>query len=120
MKKNWAPFISKNTLAQMKERNDAQQLAQQHNTVEHWRHFRSLRNTVNKLIKTDKQIYFTKKFTDTCTSTKQAWSTLNTFKKQSQRGPPLALFINNAITTSPSKIVKEINNFFLFQRFKNL
>ena len=73
VRSNYAPWLSNSTKALMKERDEAQKLASISKKPEDWRKYKSIRNSVNNRLKTEKKNWQTQKLSECCDDNSKTW-----------------------------------------------
>lgn len=112
VRNKYAPWLSPALKEAIKERDEAQQAAQQTKSKEDWQKFRKLRNSVNNKLKGAKTKWQKAKISEYSTDSRSTWNHIRSWLGWSSGGPPTKLLDNGVLHAKPSKLSK-ITNFFL-------
>ena len=112
VRNNYVPWLSKQTLDIMKERNTAQHRAAMTGLDEDWQFYRQLRNQVNRLVKTEKSQWRTNRLNSVGQDSGLVWRNLKNWFGWNRQGPPTKLLSGGNIFTKPHELANIMNKFF--------
>ena len=118
-RKFFAPWITKETLALMRERDEAKKIAislvhEGKDASEAWLNFKRLRNTINNRRKSEEIKYKTKCINQTLSSPSDTWKTAKQFMGWCNKsGPPTQLNSEGRLIKKAADIASEMNHFFM-------
>ena len=115
----YAPWISSNTKEKIQTRNQAQQAASETGQKEDWIKYKSIRNTVNNVLKKEKEIWQKEKINQYSNDSSSTWKHIKNWLGWSSGGPPSRLSVNGSIISKPSELAKTMNRFFI-EKVRNL
>ena len=113
----YAPWISSNTKEKIQTRNQAQKAASETGQKEDWIKYKSIRNTVNNVLK--KEIWQKEKINQYSNDSSSTWKHIKNWLGWSSGGPPSRLSVNGSIISKPSELAKTMNRFFI-EKVRNL
>ena len=103
----------------MKERDEAQKAATESGDPDDKRLYKNLCNSVTKILKNDKKVWEEAKLKNTNNDPNAVWSTVKTWLKWGNKGPPSRLAVNGDIISKPVEVATAMNEFFV-NKVKNL
>ena len=119
VRKKYAPWLSDATKKLMEQRNIAQQVAFLSKDQNRLREYKNLRNRVNNLLKSDKKNWEKAHLDHVSNSDSDLWKNLKDLVQWKNGGPPSQLFHNGELHSSPKRLAKMMNEFFI-NKVKNL
>lgn len=111
-KTNYAPWPDKEIRALMSERNTAKATANQSDCPLDWARFRKLRNTVSKLNKCKKKLYYQQKLKEAKNNSKMMWKTMNNIMGRNNNALPTHIESADGFITKPEDIANYFNTFY--------
>lgn len=111
-KTNYAPWLDKEIRALMSERNTAKATANQSDCPLDWARFRKLRNTVSKLNKCKKKLYYQQKLKEAKNNSKMMWKTMNNITGRNNNALPTHIESADGFITKPEDIANYFNTFY--------
>ena len=115
----YAPWISDSTKKKINERNVAQQKASETGKQEDWANFKLIRNSVNSLLRKEKENWQKVKLEEYAEDSRSTWKNLKNWLGWNSGGAPTKLVDNGEMFSKPFKIATIMNDFFV-QKVKNL
>merc|ERR1712240_159741 len=109
VKKNYTPYLNKETREGKKKLNQMHNKAKQTQQDEDWREYKNLRATINKQIDRQKQEYINKKLNNS----EDRWKTLNEINNKSAFTSPRSIIHNDAIITNIQEICNIANDYYI-------
>ena len=109
---NYAPWLSKSTKDLMSKRDAAQKKAGETNQTDDWKLYKTLRNRINNILKTEKKIYQKRKLSDATGDMSKTWKSVKSWLGWSTGGPPTQLVDNGLLVNKPSALAECMNTFF--------
>ena len=109
----FCPWLSEPTKVLMKERNSAQKLASENKTDENNLKFKKLRNKVTRSLSYDKTKWQKKKLQSCNQDPEKLWKNVLGWLNWSSSGSPSKLYHSGQMITSPPKLAKIMNNYFV-------
>merc|ERR1712240_335583 len=109
VKKNYTPYINKETREAKKKLNEMHNKAKQTQQDEDWREYKNQRATINKQVDKQKQEYITKKLNNS----ENRWKTLNDINNKPTFTSPRSIIHKDAITTNIQEICNIANNYYI-------
>ena len=97
----------------MTARDRAQQVAAATQTVEDWRLYKHLRNSVNRNLKIARKSWETKQLNSFSNNATDLWRNVKGWMGWKNSGPPNKLFHDGRIVTRPTCIASSMNRFFI-------
>ena len=119
VRKRYAPWLSPAIKEAIRERDEAQQVAQQSRSNEDWKKFKKLRNNLNNKLRGAKRKWQKVKIAEYSSDSASAWKHINSWLGWSSCGPPTKLLHNGVFYSKPSKL-SEIMNCFFIKKVENL
>ena len=113
VRKNYAPWLSKETKRLMQERNEAQKLASQTRDQDDFRQFKSLRNQATAKMRQDKKAWEKQKLSSSTNNSSSLWKNVKSWLNWNNSGPPTKLFHHGQMISSPAGIAGIMNSFFM-------
>ena len=104
LKKNYNPWISKDTLNMMKERDRLHKIAGQHGTNENWDKYKRLRNQINNRLNYEEKQWQSLKLRECKGDSKTTQKTLKSILNWNSNGSPTKLFHNGELRTKTKEI----------------
>ena len=113
IRKNYNPFISKETKELMKARDKLQQVASETKSKEEWKNYKQLRNKVNNKLKYE-EYKGKKQALDECgENSAKTWKKVKSILNWTSSGSPNQLFHKGLIRTKSSDIADSQNEYFV-------
>ena len=109
----YSPWLSQKTKCKMKERDEAQKKAAETKSDDDWKKYKSLRNSVNTILKVEKKSWQQNKLENFGNDSSTIWKNLKLWLGWSKGGPPTKLIQNGNIVTKPSSLAKIMNEYFV-------
>ena len=113
MRSRYAPWLSSETKAIMKERDAAQVQASYSNHPDDWRLFRNLRNTVTKRMRNEKASWERQRLDHAENTSTNLWRNIKGWLNWKSSGPPTQLFAEGSLITSPKGLATTMNRYFI-------
>ena len=119
LRKNYSPWISEETLALMKQRDNAKNVAANlvqdgRDAADAWKIFKKLRNQVNNKRKQEEKNYKKSLIEKSLCSTTSTWKTAKMLMDWNDEcGPPEQLSVNGLLVTKSYDIAKIMNSYFV-------
>ena len=113
VRNNYSPWLSKATKDLMIERDLARKKASESQKAEDWIAFRTLRNRINNILKTEKKLYQAEKLNQAAGDISNTWKAVKSWLGWSSGGPPTQLMENGVLINKPSAIAECMNTFFI-------
>merc|ERR1712243_427621 len=108
-KKNYTPYLSKETRERKKKLNQMHNKAKQTQQDEDWREYKNYRATINKQIDRQKQEYINKKLNNS----EDRWKTLNEINNKSTFTSPRNIIHKDSIITNIQEICNIANDYYI-------
>ena len=108
-KKNYIPYIDKNTLNQLDESQRLLSKAIETHDINNWREYRNNRKILDRLINKQGSKYLSEKFKNT----NDRWRCIKDFNGDKKTHPPQCIINNGSSITSPRHISNLMCNFFI-------
>ena len=109
----YAPWLTKETIALMKERDQSQKIAALTRNREDWIKFKSLRNRVNNRLKYEERHWQRVKLAACGDNTKSVWKNVKGILNWKSSGSPNQLFYKGLLLTKPQAVADAQNEYFL-------
>ena len=109
---NYAPWLSKSTKDLMSKRDAAQKKASETNVTEDWKLYKSLRNRINNILKSEKKNYQTRKLKEATGDISKTWKSVKSWLGWTSGGPPTQLVENGLLVNKPSALAECMNSYF--------
>ena len=119
VRKRYAPWLSPSLKADILKRDQIQREAQETRSVEKWREYKKLRNSVNNKLKGAKKSWQKNKMKEYSSDSRSTWSHVRSFLGWSTGGPPTQLFHDGTLHSKPAELATIMNNFFV-DKIRNL
>ena len=113
VRSSYAPWMSAETKARVKERNLAQEKASETQNEEDWKNYKKLRNVINNSLKVEKKNWQENKLNSFGNDTSSVWKNVKNWLGWSSGGAPTKLVVNGRIFTKPSDLCRIMNEFFV-------
>ena len=113
MRSRYAPWLSSETKAIMKERDAAQVQASYSNHPDDWRLFRNLRNTVTKRMRNEKASWERQRLDHAENTSTNLWRNIKGWLNWKSSGPPTQLFAEGSLINSPKGLATTMNRYFI-------
>ena len=113
VRKNYAPWLSKETKRLMQERNEAQKHASQTRDQDDFRQFKSLRNQATAKMRQDKKAWEKQKLSSSLNNSIFLWKNVKSGLNWNNSDPPTKLFHHGQMIRSPAGITGIMNSFFI-------
>ena len=113
VRSNYAPWLSSATKTLMKERDQVYKLASESNLNNDWKKYKSLRNRVNTVVRSEKKIWQAKKLQDCSHDTSKTWKHVKSWLGWNSGGPPTQLMENGKLISKPRQLSDCMNTFFV-------
>ena len=101
IRKKYAPWLSPDLRNEMKERDIAQQAAQESRSQEDWKKYKKLRNSVNNKLKGAKTKWQKKKLSEYSSDSRSTWTHIRAWLGWSSGGPPSKLLDTGVLQLNP-------------------
>ena len=112
-RKDYRPWVKKETKETMEQRDIARMEAVRTDTEENWKNFRKLRNKVTELVKKDKRNYMYNLYNNTEKDPKTLYRITRSQLGWSTAGPPSSLLVDGVVKSSPKEIANEQLSYFV-------
>ena len=118
-RKHYAPWLTKDTLTLMKERDDLKAKAlnlvlEGKEASEVWKKFKKVRNKINNRRKYEETQFKSQKILESLDSPAATWKVAKSFMNWvNNSGPPSQLCISGKLVTKASLLATEMNNYFI-------
>ena len=110
---HYAPWLSKETLRLMKERDEWQKLASETNCRVDWIRFKKLRNKVNNRLKYEETKWQQIRLDECGTNSAKTWKNVKGILNWHSSGSPNQLFHNGSLKTKAQDIADSQNEYFI-------
>ena len=124
-RKKYSPWVSKETINLMKDRDKAKQYASNLaknglSSADAWLSYKTLRNKINNKLKYEENRYKQGQIKSTMNSPSDCWSMAKSFMNwNDSSGPPTQLLVNGQLLSKPAQLANEMNSFFM-EKIKNI
>ena len=108
----YVPWLSEESKALMKQRDNAQKKAASSKSPDDWRIFKGLRNRVNNRLKSEKKTWQTSQFDEGGNVPSKLWRSIKSWLQWKTTGPPTQLFYEGQLINTPSGLSTTMNTFF--------
>ena len=112
IRSQYAPWLTEQSKVLMRERDDAQKQAASSKCPEDWRVYKSLRNTINNRLRTEKKSWQSKQFDEKGNDPSKLWRSIKSWLQWKTTGPPTQLFHGGQLINTPSGLAETMNTFF--------
>ena len=109
MRSRYAPWLSSETKAIMKERDAAQVQASYSNHPDDWRLFRNLRNTVTRRMRNEKASWERQRLDHAENTSTNLWRNIKGWLNWKSSGPPTPSFAEGSLLNSPKGLATTMN-----------
>ena len=109
----YAPWMSQNTKDKIKVRDNAQKKAAETKNHDDWLQYKSCRNSVNSILKSEKKRWQQTKLENFGNDSSSVWKNLKLWLGWSKGGPPTRLIQNGRIITRPRDLAETMNKYFI-------
>ena len=113
VRSKYAPWMSKETKIKIRTRDCAQQRALESGRQEDWREYRSVRNSVNSILRREKINWQRSKIEKFSEDSRSTWHNIKTWLGWRSGGPPTKLVENGEMHFKPKKLANIMNKFFI-------
>ena len=113
VRKKYAPWLSPNLRKEIKDRDEAQKIAQESGKKEDWNKFKKLRNTVSNKLRGEKIRWQKGRLEEYSSDSRSVWKHVRSWLGWTSGGPPSMLLENGEAKTKPSDISRIMNSFFV-------
>ena len=113
VRSNYNPYISKETLLLMKERDELQKKASESKDKDDWRKYKKLRNNVNNRLKYEECRGQKIKLDECGNNSAKIWKNVKCILNWNSSGSPNQLFYKGLIRTKSQDIADSQNNYFI-------
>ena len=110
---NYAPWLSKETIRLMKERDNLQRIAAESKRREDWVQFKSLRNRINNRLKFEERSWQKTKIEQCGEDSKSVWKNVKGILNWKSSGSPNQLFYKGSLVTKPQQLADAQNEYFV-------
>ena len=108
----YVPWLSEESKALMKQRDNAQKKAASSKSPDDWRIFKGLRNRVNNRLKSEKKTWQTSQFDEGGNDPSKLWRSIKSWLQWKTTGPPTQLFYEGQLINTPSGLSTTMNTYF--------
>ena len=119
VRSKYAPWLSDNTKQKIKTRDAAQEKASETDNAEDWKEYKSIRNSVNSILRKEKEAWQRSKLEECAEDSSSTWQNVKNWLGWRTGGPPTKLIEDGELHTKPSKLANIMNTFFV-QKVRNL
>ena len=109
----YAPWLTKETKALIKERNNVQKLAAESGDPDDWRMFKNMRNNVTKVMRQEKKAWEQARLNHQENNPTILWKSIKSWLNWKTTGPPSQLFHEGELVKSPAHLADVMNKFFV-------
>ena len=109
----YAPWLSPETKAVMKERDAAQVQATQTQYADDWRLYRNLRNSVTSRMRKERASWEKQRLNHAENSSTNLWKNIKGWLNWKSSGPPTQLFSDGSLINTPEGLATTMNRFFI-------
>ena len=109
----YAPWLSKETIRLMKERDNLQRIAAESKRREDWVQFKSLRNRINNRLKFEERSWQKTKIEQCGEDSKSVWKNVKGILNWKSSGSPNQLFYKGSLVTKPQQLADAQNEYFV-------
>ena len=113
IRKNYNPWISRETLEMMKNRDQLHKVASQSNITEDWTVFKKIRNQINNRLKYEEKRWQSEKLRQCNGNAKSSWKTLKSILNWNISGAPTKLFYKGELKTKLQEVADCQNESFI-------
>ena len=113
IRKQYAPWLTKDTKLLLSERNNAQKYAAQTGDADDWRLYKILRNSATSTMRSEKKAWEKKRLDHIENNSTNIWRNIKTWINWKVSGPPTQLFQNGETIRSPAGLADTMNSFFV-------
>ena len=113
MRTRYAPWLSSETKALIRDRDAAQILASETQDPDNWRQFRNLRNTITNRMRKEKASWERKRLDHAENSSTNLWKNIKGWLNWKESGPPTQLFSEGSLISSPKALATTMNRYFI-------
>ena len=113
------PWLDKEIKELMKQRDQAKKTAVTTGYKVDWEVYRKLRNSVTKLNRNRKKLYYENRINDSRNDNKKLWNTLNDLLGRNTKSSPSYLEVEGNFITKPTDIGNYFNNYFI-EKYKEM
>ena len=110
---NYAPWLSKQTVELMKERNLQQKKASESNDRDDWVRFKSLRNQINNRLKYEERNWEKAKLEECDGNPSKTWKSVKNILNWKTSGSPNQLFYKGSLISKPQELANAQNEYFI-------
>ena len=110
---NYAPWLSKQTVELMKERNLQQKKASESNDRDDWVRFKSLRNQINNRLKYEERNWEKAKLEECDGNPSKTWKSVKNILNWKTSGSPNQLFYKGRLISKPQELADAQNEYFI-------
>ena len=115
----YAPWMSSSTKEKVKIRDAAQKKASETGKTEDWMEYKTIRNTLNNILRKEKELWQKKKLKECSGDSRTTWKNLKSWLGWRSVCPPTKLVENGEMFSNPSKLANIMSQFFI-KKVKNL
>ena len=109
----YAPWLSSETKAIIKERDAAQIHASGTQDPDDWRLYKNLRNTITRRMKKEKASWEKQRLDHAQNSSTNLWKNIKGWLNWKASGPPTQLFADGSLISSPKALATTMNRYFI-------
>ena len=109
----YSPWISKQTLGLMKERNNLQRIASETRNRDDWVKYKSLRNKINNRLKYEERSWQKFKLQECEGSPSKSWKNVKSILNWNTSGSPSQLFYQGRLVNKPQELADVQNQYFV-------
>ena len=115
----YAPWMSDETKHKIRTRDAAQKNATESGKAEDWREYKSIRNSVNSILRREKESWQRIKLQEISGDSRSTWQNIKSWLGWRTGGPPTKLIENGELHSKPKKLANIMNNYFI-EKVRNL
>ena len=109
----YAAWLTDETKAVMRRRDEAQEAAARSGTQDDWRNYKNLRNTATARLRAEKKAWERNKLDKAQQSPNSIWRSVKSWLSWGNSGPPSKLSHNGTIISKPARVATIMNEFFI-------
>ena len=110
---NYVPYLSKETLSMMKERDEWQKLASETSSRVDWLRYKKLRNKVNNRLKFEESTWQKARLDNCSTNSAKTWKSVKCILNWHSSGSPNQLFSRDSLKTKSQYIADSQKEYFI-------
>ena len=109
----YAAWLTEETKALLKKRDDAQEAATKSRDPDDWREYKNLRNHATSRMRSEKKAWERNKLDIAKLSSSNMWRNVKSWLSWSNSGPPSKISHNGTIISKPARVATIMNEFFI-------